>query len=82
MCGAPGQELGGDSAIAAATIALVHTLGKETVAEGVETELQMSFLRGERCDIVQGFFISHPLPAAETTEYLRRNRLMPGLTGA
>ena len=63
-----------DTEIAAATIAQAHTLGKEVVAEGVETEGQLSFLRGQRCDIVQGFLLSHPLPLAEIGEYLRLNQ--------
>ncbi|OGU12982.1 MAG: diguanylate cyclase [Geobacteraceae bacterium GWC2_58_44] len=67
-----------DSAIAAATIALAHTLGKEVVAEGVETETQLSFLRDQQCDIVQGYLISRPLPAAEMAEYLRHNHLGRG----
>ena len=65
-------ELGSeDSAIAAATIALAHTMGKEVVAEGVETEDQLSFLRGQHCDIVQGYLFSHPLPAGALGDYLR-----------
>jgi diguanylate cyclase (GGDEF)-like protein/PAS domain S-box-containing protein len=62
-----------DTEIAAATIALAHTLGKEVVAEGVETEGQLSFLRCQKCDIVQGFLFSHPLPASEILNYLRQN---------
>jgi diguanylate cyclase (GGDEF)-like protein len=63
-----------DASIAAATIALAHTLGKEVVAEGVETEAQLNFLRHQLCDIVQGYFFSRPLPAAEIAEYLRHNQ--------
>jgi diguanylate cyclase (GGDEF)-like protein/PAS domain S-box-containing protein len=62
-----------DNEIAAATIALAHTLGKEVVAEGVETRGQLNFLRDQQCDIVQGFLFSHPLPAAEIAEYQRHN---------
>jgi len=35
------------------------------VAEGVETEEQLAFLRQQRCDTIQGFWYSHPLPAEE-----------------
>ena len=62
-----------DTEIAAATIALAHTLGKEVVAEGVETEGQLSFLRDQRCDIVQGYLFSHPLPFTEIAGYLHCN---------
>ncbi|MBJ6749775.1 EAL domain-containing protein [Geomonas anaerohicana] len=62
-----------DAEIAAATIALAHTLGKEVVAEGVETEAQCRFLQGQRCDIVQGYYFSRPLPPEEIVPYLRNN---------
>ncbi len=52
-----------DCAITSAIIALAHTLGIEVVAEGVETAEQVQFLANEGCDMVQGYFLSHPLPA-------------------
>ena len=64
-----------DAAIAAATIALAHKLGKEVIAEGVETQGQLSFLRAQQCDIVQGYFFSHPLPAAELVEFIRHHQM-------
>jgi diguanylate cyclase (GGDEF)-like protein len=51
------------AAIASAIIALARTLRKETVAEGVETREQLDFLREQRCDLIQGFLISKPVPA-------------------
>jgi EAL domain-containing protein (putative c-di-GMP-specific phosphodiesterase class I) len=66
-----------DAAIAAATIALAHKLGKEVVAEGVETKGQLTFLREQQCDIVQGYFFSRPLPAIEASIFLRQNTLRP-----
>ena len=68
-----------DAEIAAATIALAHTLGKEVVAEGVETEAQSRFLLSKRCDILQGYFFSHPLPADAVEEYFHDH---PPLLGA
>jgi len=62
-----------DSAIAAATISLAHALGKKVVAEGVETEGQLKFLREQQCDIVQGYYYSRPQPAAEIAVFLRDN---------
>jgi len=62
-----------DNEIAAATIALAHTLGKEVVAEGVETRSQLNFLRDQQCDIAQGYLFSHPLPPTEIARYLRQN---------
>ncbi len=62
-----------DAAIAAATIALAHTLGKEVIAEGVETETQANFLGFLKCDVVQGYFYSRPQPVEEVTAFLREN---------
>jgi len=58
-----------DSAIAAATIALAHTLGKEVIAEGIETQAQLDFLRKQKCDIGQGYYYSRPVPADEISKY-------------
>lgn len=52
-----------DSAITTAIIALAHSLGLEVVAEGVETAEQVQFLANNNCDMVQGYFLSHPQPA-------------------
>jgi EAL domain-containing protein (putative c-di-GMP-specific phosphodiesterase class I) len=53
-----------DGAIAAAVIALAHSMGLTVVAEGVETEQQRDFLRALRCDQAQGFYFSEPMAAA------------------
>jgi diguanylate cyclase (GGDEF)-like protein/PAS domain S-box-containing protein len=66
-----------NGAIAAATIALAHTLGMEVVAEGVETDAQLGFLQDQKCEAVQGYFFSHPLPADSAGAFLRNN-LMAG----
>ncbi len=51
-----------DAAIVTGVIALAHSLKLEVVAEGVETEGQLTFLKNHDCDHVQGYFYSHPLP--------------------
>ncbi|MDX9707628.1 MAG: EAL domain-containing protein, partial [Azospira sp.] len=61
-----------DAAISTATMALAHNLGLKVVAEGVETEAQHAFLTAHRCDILQGYLYSKPLPAAEAVAFLRR----------
>lgn len=58
-----------DVAICAATIALAHNLGLTVVAEGVETAAQRDFLTMHRCDYLQGFFFSKPLPATAAAAF-------------
>lgn len=52
-----------DMAITNAFIALAHHLGLEIVAEGVETAEQVQYLSAQDCDMIQGYYLSHPLPA-------------------
>ena len=66
-----------DATIVRAVIALAHALGKETVAEGIETEQQFSEIRSMGSDFAQGFLISVPLEAdALTTIMSRSTRLI------
>jgi diguanylate cyclase (GGDEF)-like protein/PAS domain S-box-containing protein len=67
------------AAIAQATIALAHGLSLTVVAEGVETEGQLDFLRGIGCDAVQGYLFSRPVPAAEMAALLKRGGALTGL---
>jgi EAL domain-containing protein (putative c-di-GMP-specific phosphodiesterase class I) len=59
-----------DAAISKAIIAMAHSLGIKTVAEGVETERQVEFLKAQRCHAAQGYFYSPALPAKEITALL------------
>lgn len=54
-----------------AIIAMARSLGLEVVAEGVEKEGQLAFLRAQLCDNVQGFLLSYPIPADELTKLLK-----------
>ena len=60
-----------DVAITAAIINLAESLGLSVVAEGVETAEQAAFLEDYRCDYIQGFLISYPLPPAEIFAWLK-----------
>jgi diguanylate cyclase (GGDEF)-like protein/PAS domain S-box-containing protein len=51
--------------LVAAMIQLAHSLGKTTVAEGVETEEQLARLRSLGCDAVQGYLLGRPAPAEQ-----------------
>ncbi len=52
-----------DAAIVSAIISMAKSLKQEVVAEGVETQAQLEFLRQRQCDQMQGFLFSKPLPA-------------------
>lgn len=54
-----------DAAITRSVIDLGHRLNFKVIAEGVETSEQLAFLRANRCDEIQGYYFSKPVPAAE-----------------
>ncbi len=60
-----------DAAITRAIIAMVHSLERRVVAEGVETQAQMDFLKANLCDEIQGYLLSPPVPAEQFAELLR-----------
>lgn len=59
--------------IARAIIEIGHSLEQKVIAEGVESKEQFDFLRKYRCDIIQGYFFSKPLPCDEMTEFLKND---------
>jgi diguanylate cyclase (GGDEF)-like protein len=65
-----------DAAIIKALVALGHGLKLAVVAEGVETQEQLTFLRSVRCDGMQGYFLSRPLPAQEATSLFIKKTML------
>jgi len=66
-----------DAAIVQAVISMAHTLKLVVVAEGVETEDQLAFLRKHRCDEMQGFLFSPPVEPEEFQKLLVRRQPLP-----
>lgn len=60
-------------AIVSAMVAMGKAMGMKVVAEGIETEQQLDFLRQLGCDIAQGYLFSKPLPEQQATEFLEQN---------
>lgn len=77
-----------DATIARAVISLGKSLNLVTVAEGVETKAQLEFLRREKCDQVQGYYFSRPIPGDEFCSWfgeyqkdIRKSKFVPSLPG-
>jgi EAL domain-containing protein (putative c-di-GMP-specific phosphodiesterase class I) len=64
-----------DAAIVTAIIGMAHSLGLKVVAEGVETQEQLTFLKQRGCDEYQGYLCSKPVAAADWPETLERGGL-------
>jgi EAL domain-containing protein (putative c-di-GMP-specific phosphodiesterase class I) len=65
-----------DAAIVKALIALGHGLKLNVIAEGVETQEQLAFLRSVKCDGMQGYLLSRPLSAENATNlFINRMKL-------
>ena len=60
-----------DAAITSTIITMAHSLGLIVVAEGVETEAQMQFLRHHGCDEIQGYLLARPMDTEKCLAFLR-----------
>ncbi len=68
-----------DMLITSSIIGLAHSLGIQVVAEGVETYAQLSFLRAQNCDAMQGYYFSKPLPAPAFAQLLGERRQLENI---
>ena len=64
-----------DAAIITAIIVMAHSLKLKVIAEGVETEAQLAFLKAHHCDEYQGFLMRQPLTAPEFAKLLQRQQV-------
>jgi EAL domain-containing protein (putative c-di-GMP-specific phosphodiesterase class I) len=62
-----------DMAITSAVIAMAHKLGMKVVAEGIETQEQLDFLKENNCDDGQGYLLSRPLTLPQLHHFLVSN---------
>ena len=63
-----------DTAIISAIISMAHNMDLTVVAEGVETLEQLDFLKKNKCDEIQGYYYSHPLPPDEFSRMLEEEK--------
>lgn len=70
-----------DALIATAVIAMAHSLRLYVVAEGVESESQMHYLRNQHCDQLQGYLFARPLPADDFHAFVKSAARLPLRSG-
>jgi diguanylate cyclase (GGDEF)-like protein len=71
-----------DAAIVGSIVAMAHGLNLKVVAEGVETQQQLAFLKDRRCDVVQGSLFSEPVPADAIQQIVARGPRLPAIASA
>jgi EAL domain-containing protein (putative c-di-GMP-specific phosphodiesterase class I) len=63
-----------DASIARAIVAMAHSLDLNVIAEGVENQQQLDFLRKLECDEIQGYLISKPLAAEDVVKFMQKDQ--------
>jgi EAL domain-containing protein (putative c-di-GMP-specific phosphodiesterase class I) len=63
-----------DAVIVKSTIELAHNMGLRVIAEGVENAGSLAWLKARHCDVVQGYFVSRPLSAADLERWMDEMR--------
>lgn len=64
-------------AIISSIIYMAHSLSLSTVAEGIENDQQLDYIKTQNCDVYQGFFFSRPLPLDEITTLIPAAGILP-----
>ncbi len=65
-----------DAAIVGSVVAMTHKLHLKALAEGVETEEQLAFLKKRGCDLVQGFLFARPMPAEAVEKMIAQGTVL------
>lgn len=65
-----------NEAIVKSIIHMSHSLNMKVIAEGVETEEQLQFLKNEKCDEIQGYYFSKPLPPNKFSQFLKTTTIV------
>ncbi|MDO8051888.1 EAL domain-containing protein [Janthinobacterium sp. SUN211] len=65
-----------DAAIVLAIISMAHSMKLEVIAEGVENDAQLAYLRRHGCDEMQGYYFSRPVPHEEFEQMLMGGKLL------
>jgi diguanylate cyclase (GGDEF)-like protein len=67
------DDFNSENKMAGSIISLVHNLNIETLAEGVEKEVQLEYLMNSNCDILQGYYLSRPISKVELVQIVKDN---------
>jgi EAL domain-containing protein (putative c-di-GMP-specific phosphodiesterase class I) len=73
------NDLPQDTSIPRMIIGLAEQLGLSTVAEGIETQPQLDWLRENGCRMAQGFLIGRPMPEADFIDFVQRYNARDGV---
>ena len=65
--------------LASSIVSLAHILKLKVIAEGVETLIQLDYLRRHHCDEIQGYFFSRPVPGEEIGQMLKFAKVLPSM---
>lgn len=71
-----------DDSLIRAIISMAHNLRMRVVAEGIETQTQLTRMESLHCDVVQGFFLGRPVPAEEIIEFEQQRQAIDDSTAS